>query len=82
MTKLSLHLVMTIDGFIATEDGDAAPGAQWDREKAVVPRRLQRCRRPRLRPKDLHREPVNLPRCRRQAGGACLRSSGDGVELA
>jgi hypothetical protein len=32
MTKLSLHLVMTIDGFIATEDGDATPGAQWDRE--------------------------------------------------
>ena len=32
MTKLSLHLVMTIDGFIATEDGDAAPGAQWDQE--------------------------------------------------
>jgi dihydrofolate reductase len=32
MTKLSLHLVMTIDGFIATEDGDAAPGAQWDEE--------------------------------------------------
>jgi dihydrofolate reductase len=32
MTKLSLHLVMTIDGFIATDDGDAAPGAQWDTE--------------------------------------------------
>ena len=32
MTKLSLHLVMTIDGYIATDDGDAAPGAQWDKK--------------------------------------------------
>jgi dihydrofolate reductase len=32
MTNLTLHLVSSIDGFIATEDGDAAPGAQWDEE--------------------------------------------------
>jgi dihydrofolate reductase len=32
MAKLSLHLVMSVDGFIATEDGDAAPGAQWDQD--------------------------------------------------
>ena len=32
MTKLILHLVASIDGFISTERGDAAPGALWNNE--------------------------------------------------